>query len=181
MVLIFIYTCTCIYIIGDDTVAEVLRECELCLTKVIQRLDTGGSEKNMNKRETMKKSYSKLTAHVNDSIGPDMLEREQGGSYDNYENSDKSYGYHLTANISQSVRPYNQRIELNLEDDDVDDTRRIKGNYSNDDNIGDFEDEELTREKVKRASTQILSQVDRKKRRPKKKAASGSESQESEL
>ena len=38
---------------------------------------------------------------------------------------------------------------------------------------GDLDDEELTRDKVKRASQQILLAVDRKKRKPKKRDGRG--------
>ena len=48
-------------------------------------------------------------------------------------------------------------------------TFRTKNAKDEDDYAGIDDDEELTREKVKRASSQILSQIDRKKRKPKKK------------
>ena len=48
-------------------------------------------------------------------------------------------------------------------------TFRTKNGKDEDDYAGIDDDEELTREKVKRASSQILSQIDRKKRKPKKK------------
>ena len=38
-----------------------------------------------------------------------------------------------------------------------------------DNSIGDLEDDELTRDKVKRASAQILAAMDKKKKKPKKK------------
>ena len=89
----------------------------------------------------------------------------------NNERSDSTYGYHLTANISPSIRPYNQRIDLTLNDEEESNYK----NYSTENNAaGDFEDEELTREKVKRASSQILAQVSRKKKKPKKKGTGAS-------
>jgi hypothetical protein len=42
-------------------------------------------------------------------------------------------------------------------------------NGGDDNSIGDLEDDELTRDKVKRASAQILAAMDKKKKRPKKK------------
>ena len=158
--------------LGDDTVAEVLRECELCLTNVIRRLEAGSEDKKKGKGRfvgILARTYSKITAAVNDNIGPEMTEKETGGAFDNTERSDSSFGYHLTANISASVRPYNQRIDLDIHDDDD----NFK-NHGNDSGGGDFEDDELTREKVKRASSQILAQVSRKKRRPKKKGPGSS-------
>jgi coiled-coil domain-containing protein 151 len=61
-----------------------------------------------------------------------------------------------------STRPYNQRIDLSLDEDGFDD--------ADDGSLGgpDMEDDELTRDKVKRASTQILHAVNSKKRKPKK-------------
>ena len=159
--------------LGDDTVAEVLRECELCLTNVIRRLEAGSDDKKKKGRfgGILARTYSKITAAVNDNIGPEMTEKEAGGAFDNAERSDSSFGYHLTANISSTIRPYNQRIDLNLNDEEESGYK----SFNNESNAtGDFEDDELTREKVKRASSQILAQVSRKKRRPKKKGAGAS-------
>ena len=57
------------------------------------------------------------------------------------------------------ARPFNQRINLTMDDDD--------GEFLEDAGGPDMDDEELTRDKVKRASTQILQAVDRRKRRAK--------------
>ena len=73
-------------------------------------------------------------------------------------------GFGVGAQMDSSVRPFNQRIELSLDDEDG--THRTKG--GDDDYAGMDDDDELTREKVKRASSQIIAQIDRKKRRPKK-------------
>ncbi len=64
-------------------------------------------------------------------------------------------------NVS-AVRPFNQRIDLQF--DDADPALDLG------DDIGaiDLDDDELTRDKVKRASSQILLAIDRKKRKPKK-------------
>ena len=69
-------------------------------------------------------------------------------------------------------RPFNQRIDLSF--DDFED-----GGDHGDDGMADMDDEELTRDKVKRASSQILLAIDRKKRKPKKKIQ-GKEIQEEE-
>ena len=75
-------------------------------------------------------------------------------------------GFGVGAQMDSSVRPYNQRIELSLDDDEDGTAGRTKG--GDDDYAGMDDDDELTREKVKRASSQIIAQIDRKKRRPKK-------------
>ena len=55
------------------------------------------------------------------------------------------------------ARPYNQRINLSLDEEEDE--------FQHDEGGPDMDDEELTRDKVKRASTQILQAVDRRKRR----------------
>lgn len=159
--------------LSDDTLAEVLRECELCLANVIRRLEAGSDDKKKGKSRfsgVLERTYSTITAAVNDNIGPEITEKDSGVAKNN-ERSDSTYGYHLTANISPSIRPYNQRIDLTLNDEEESNYK----NYSTENNAaGDFEDEELTREKVKRASSQILAQVSRKKKKPKKKGTGAS-------
>ena len=69
-----------------------------------------------------------------------------------------------------SSRPFNQRIDLTLLDDEAD-----RSFVAEETSVGgDMDDEELTRDKVKRASQQILLAVDRKKRKPKKRDGRGS-------
>ena len=65
-----------------------------------------------------------------------------------------------------AARPFNQRIDLSFDRDELKELTDLAFEH---DEVGHgVEDEELTRDKVKRASTQILQAVDRKKRRPKK-------------
>ncbi len=122
------------YDIGDETVSEVLREGELCLTNIIRRIRANDDERKR----------AELTGTVSHSSGePGDISPFKGEEDDNI----------------NSMRPYNQRINL-AEDED--------GDFMADDGGGpDMDDEELTRDKVKRASTQILQAVDRRKRRAK--------------
>lgn len=115
--------------LGDDTVAEVLRESELCLTNIIRRLEAGGGDdKKAQERLSgrfsgiLARTYSKITAAVNDNLGPE-IDKNLENVFADSEYGDKSYGFSLTANISQSQRPYNQRIDLNLDDDENGRTR----------------------------------------------------------
>ncbi len=113
---------------GDETVAEVLRESELCLNNIIRRIRAGDDERKR----------SEIT----------------GASKNKADTTETKLDDQDTLSIT---RPYNQRINLALgEEDDV---------FINDDAGPDLDDEELTRDKVKRASTQILQAVDRRKRR----------------
>eukprot|EP00602_Paraphysomonas_sp_CaronLab_P006914 CAMPEP_0185023284 /NCGR_PEP_ID=MMETSP1103-20130426/5967_1 /TAXON_ID=36769 /ORGANISM="Paraphysomonas bandaiensis, Strain Caron Lab Isolate" /LENGTH=557 /DNA_ID=CAMNT_0027555799 /DNA_START=24 /DNA_END=1697 /DNA_ORIENTATION=+ len=118
----------------DDTVAEVLRECELCLSNVMKRHKAALEE------QRRLKMFSAET-----------------------ESKDEGPAMESEFDIS-ATRPFNQRIELSLLDEDADSTY-----VSEEAPIQDIDDDELTRDKVKRASHQILLAVDRKKRKPKKK------------
>lgn len=155
--------------LDDDTLSEVLKECDLCLTNVIRRLESGSDGESKNKGRfvgIMARTYSEITGAVNDKIGPNMGDNESGGAFESEDKSDNAYGYHLDANISPTVRPYNKRIDLGVQDEE-------EGFHNNDSAAGEFEDEELTRENVKRVSSQILAQVSKKKRKPKKKGSGG--------
>ena len=67
-----------------------------------------------------------------------------------------------------TLRPYNQRIELNAHDDQF---AHLGGYIDDDHSVEALDDEELTRDKIKRASSQILQAMDKKKKRPKKKSS----------
>ena len=99
----------------------------------------------------MARTYSKASAAV--TAGEDLDTLTEGG-------------FGVGAQMDSSVRPYNQRIELSLDDEDGTAVRTKGG--GDDDYAGMDDDDELTREKVKRASSQIIAQIDRKKRRSKK-------------
>jgi hypothetical protein len=65
-------------------------------------------------------------------------------------------------------RPYNQRIDL-LGDEDGEDDFYV-------DDMAELDDDELTRDKVKRASAHMLREVERKRRKPKKKGGPAQQS-----
>ena len=129
----------------DESVAEVLRECEHVINNVLRRIKAGEAEL---KRAKMTGSLSATSLAASGSVA-------SIGSYDD------------DLNLSAS-RPYNQRIELSYGDDNDDD-------YFADEPavLVDVDDDELTRDKVKRASMSILQAVDKKRRKPKKKGAAG--------
>lgn len=68
-----------------------------------------------------------------------------------------SRGFDLVDNI-QNVRPFNQRILLPSAKDDIYENER-----NNSEIYGDLDEEELSRDKVKKASTQILRAANRTK------------------
>lgn len=148
--------------LGDDTVVEVLRECEASLTNLVRRLEGGADGRKLRGRNSVVDgANSNASVSMNDMVGSEMLEKEGGGgAVDSTERSDSAGAYR---------RPYNQRIDLAMNNEEDGEYK----NHSNESNSGgDFEDEEITREKVKRASSQILAQVSRKKK-PKKKGTVG--------
>ena len=72
-------------------------------------------------------------------------------------------------NVDDAVllsRPNNQRVELpNMEDE-----WEADGPIKSDDVIPDVDEEELTRDKVKKASNQLMNQQEKKKKKPKRRA-----------
>lgn len=131
--------------LADESVAEVLRECELCLVQVMKRYKAALDEQRRMR-----------------------MFAEGGDSTQEREPADES---EVDLNAS---RPFNQRIELSLLDEDGEGS-----NYVDDSSLLDQDDGELTRDKVKRASHQILLAVDRKKRKPKKSGGGGAASKKS--
>lgn len=140
--------------LSDETVAEVLRECELCLTNVMKRHRAALEEQK------------RLRMFNDPSVSSTRRDAPTHGDSDD----DPALESEVDLN---ATRPFNQRIELSLFDDDD----MGGGGYGGGSGVGggdensmqDLDDDELTRDKVKRASHQILLAVDRKKRKPKKK------------
>ena len=114
--------------IGDETVSEVLREAELCLNNVIRRIRAGDDERK-------RAEITGAQANMADTTETKISDVDQ---------------------LSET-RPFNQRINLSLDEEE--------DGFQPDEGGPDMDDEELTRDKVKRASTQILQAVDRRKRR----------------
>ena len=148
--------------LSDESVGEVLRSSELILVNIMKRIKAA---KDAVERERMldvslSPSVSSYSPGKTGGDGKDSF-RPDSADFDNEES------------IAVSSRPYNQRISLTL--DDMNDLGHGSGlgggNYIAD--IGDIpelDEEELTRDKVKRASRQITDAIDRKKRRPKKRS-----------
>lgn len=138
--------------VGDETVAEVLRECELCLINIIRRIRANDDDRKR----------AELTG-----AAPKMSESMSPGGHPQYANEEENV---------VAIRPFNQRINLSLDDEE--------GGFYMDDNGPDLDDEELTRDKVKRASTNILNSVDKRKRKgaakDKKNKTTGSAAMEAE-
>lgn len=147
--------------VADETVAEVLREGEITLTNVIRRIKA--AEDDMRHAHMTSFGGDPAAASSAATAGGNKTKRvgENGGAATVGEESD--------INIS---RPFNQRIDLLLDELGLE-----QGGDGTDylaDANGEMDDDELTRDKVKRASTQILQQIDKRKRKaPKKKDEKG--------
>ena len=124
--------------LSDETVAEVLRESESVLSNVLRRLKAGETEMRR----------ARITGGI--SAAPSLASLDSPGSQ-------------AEEALLSSTRPYNQRIDLSMEDDEDD----IFGDDAI--VIADGNDGELSRDEIKRASAQILQVEARKKRKPKKR------------
>jgi len=134
--------------VGDDTVAEILRESELCLNNIIRRIRAGDDDRKR----------LEMTGVVGG--GKASSSSSSGGQDDNTAAA-------LEDSNMATTRPYNQRINLSLDDDED------EGFFADDSGMPDMDDEELTRDRVKRASSLILQAADRRKRRAQQKKSPG--------
>ncbi len=145
------------FTIGDETVADVLRECEVCFNTLIKRIKAGEDEAKRTK-------ITELSGGANNTRPMSLSRGEFGGSLGNLD-SHNSSEIEETASKMNTLRPYNQRIDLTSF---AEEAMLVGGNYDGDDTSlggGEFDDEELTRDKVKRASSQILMAMDKKKKK----------------
>lgn len=138
------------FTISDETVTDVLRECENCFSQLNKRIKAAEDEAKR--------------AHITDA--KIMV---SAGNDSRPDTASLANDIEETAGKMNTLRPYNQRIELNGERDES--LLQMLGTYDDDNSIDALDDEELTRDKVKRASSQILQAMDKKKKRPKKKNA----------
>ena len=154
-----------IVVLNDSSIVEVLRECEFCLVKLNKRLEVGeesrGNGRSIGILERTN-SASSIHGQSKNSTGNDV----NIGAMESPDRVGNAIVHQIATNISPTVRPYNQRIELNIGDEDDSNVKDNSPDSKPD--SPDFDDGELTREKVKRASSQILAQVTRKKGKPKK-------------
>lgn len=137
------------FTISDETVTDVLRECENCFSQLNKRIKAAEDEAKR--------------AHITDA------KIMSSGGADSRPGTSLANDIEETAGKMNTLRPFNQRIELNGDRDES--LLQMLGAYDDDNSIDALDDEELTRDKVKRASSQILQAMDKKKKRPKKKNA----------
>jgi len=126
--------------LSDDTLVDVMRECEVVLFNLVKRIKAG-----------------------QDSIHKDRLVDLMD---EPVPKSRPESAVDIDENELSSSRPYNQRIALSF--DEYEDAATGGGGMDMDDE-DDIDDDELTRDKVKRVSKQITDAIDKKKKKPKKK------------
>lgn len=150
------------FVVTDDSVADALRECELCFEMLIKRIKAAEEEAKRIQLTSFIKPMKELVSSSSTASGLDLLPPE----------------LLLEESASQlnTLRPFNQRIDLNLTSDmpggfeGATTSLAYGGGYAGEDaSLGDLDDDELTRDKVKRASTQIILAMDKKKKKPKRR------------
>jgi coiled-coil domain-containing protein 151 len=154
----------------DDTVAEVLRECELLLANIMRRVEASGEVSRKGRFGSIANIKNPFTMSMSAGIGIGAGAAGSGDA-DQLESEEAKKAAGISIDLDHTLRPFNQRIDLSLDDEEG----GVGVGWREDEGVaalGD-DDEELTREKVKRASNQILSQIDRKMRSRAKKKGSG--------
>ena len=136
----------------DETVVSVLFENEKVLLELLARIKASKGEDEA-VAEAAKKSLGAFgesgSIGEGDDEGGMAASSALGAGGDMYVDDDE---------IMQA-RPFNQRIDLPLSDEEWDGDGALK-----DDGLPDVDEEELTRDKVKKASTQIMLAQDKKKK-----------------
>jgi hypothetical protein len=158
------------YTIGDETVADVLRECEVCFNTLVKRIKAGEDEaKRTHITELAGGGAANNTRPMSLSRGEFGGQGHHRGGHHSHNSSEMEE----TASKMNTLRPFNQRIDLSLTEDSLFLAGGAYGDGEDGMAGGDMDDDELTRDKVKRASSQILMAMDKKKKKPKKKGPGG--------
>jgi hypothetical protein len=179
------------FVMSDETITEVLRECEICFTQLTKRIKAGEDEArraqitDTSDGGTSEEKPSSLSQQGTTTVPrtPTGIPKTSTGKL----TGNSSRGMFQRNNVREVVdidetasrlntlRPFNQRIDLNWVEESF--TAGVYTNYEvgpDEATIGDLEDDELTRDKVKRASSQILIAMEKRKKKPKgKKGAQG--------
>lgn len=129
--------------VADDTVTEAMKESEHILASILKQITA-------NKDSMRRDQLMNL-----ESTGLDEDEEAVGG-----EGLDDAFP---EEELEASGRPYNQRIQVNYDEMGGGESSFVT---DNDYDAQEADEEELTRDKVKRASKQITESIDRKKRKP---------------
>lgn len=164
-----------LFVINDETVAEALRECDVALTNLMKRIQVVEDDAKRAHITESTSNNSNSDGTTFEDTKPSRLRLNVLNSVDEID---------VTSSKINTLRPYNQRIDLNFDEDIA--SKLVNGANSYDDsntmndNSFELDDEELTRDKVKRASSQILLAMDKKKKKPKKKGVIATNSNDAE-
>jgi len=165
------------YAMADETITEVLRECELCFVQLNKRIKAGEDEA---KRVMLTQNSSSANLDGGDGAGsqPDSSQASRLQRLKMLGSTANLLPQELEESVGRidTLRPNNRRIDLSTQDLEMANAAGVYAAHDpsggDDMSIGDLEDDELTRDKVKRASSQILIAMDKRKRKPKKKSSS---------
>ena len=136
--------------LADDSIVTVLRESEDTLLTLFNRVKANQAEEE---------AITGQPEVVGDGAGARASLHKQKTIHGSQAVDE------LREDDLRENRPYNQRINLPLPGED-------EFEHEHEDNFGDLDEEELTRDKVKKASNQILVAQDRKNKKNKKKRRS---------
>ncbi len=157
------------FIISDETVADALHECDLCFTLLLKR--SKAIEDDQRRAQLQDMFSSPMKGHTGGAVSSSTKGPIFSTSLEFLSELDNENVSNLN-----TLRPYNQRIDLNANEDNLFnvpasgtfvmlDGSTIGANGVMDMDGPDMDDDELTRDKVKRASTQILLAMDKKKKK----------------
>lgn len=161
------------FIISDETVSDALHECDLCFTLLLKRAKAIEDDQRRQQLQDMFVSPLKGGGGGHNGIN---ISTSKGPVFSTSLEFLNELDNENVSNLN-TLRPYNQRIDLNANEDNLlnvpasgtfvmlDGTTIGTNGMMMDDTGPDIDDDELTRDKVKRASTQILAAMDKKKKK----------------
>ncbi|CAM9968006.1 unnamed protein product, partial [Ectocarpus sp. 4 AP-2014] len=150
-------------VMTDETVVDVLEVAEKVLVEVSERVKLNEYEQSVGDTGAIQTQQAAGGGGGGGRAGGSQTDLVSWGGG----------GDGAMAGIDEGAvqtRPYNQRIELTSVDDfDRDAGRARSGGSVDDDGIHDLDEDELTRDKVKKAASHVLLQQEKKKKKPKRK------------
>ncbi|CAM9973447.1 unnamed protein product, partial [Ectocarpus sp. 12 AP-2014] len=150
-------------VMTDETVVDVLEVAEKVLVEVSERVKLNEYEQSVGDTGAIQTQQSAVGGGGGGRAGGSQTDLVSWGG-----GGDGAIGG--AGEGAVQIRPYNQRIELPTVDDvDGDAGKARSGGSVDDDGIHDLDEDELTRDKVKKAASHVLLQQEKKKKKPKRK------------
>ncbi|CBJ33287.1 conserved unknown protein [Ectocarpus siliculosus] len=150
-------------VMTDETVVDVLEVAEKVLVEVSERVKLNEYEQSVGDTGAIQTLQTAVGGGGGGRAGGSQTDLVSWGGGGDGAMAGTDEG-------AVQMRPYNQRIELPSVDDVDGDTGRARsGGSVDDDGIHDLDEDELTRDKVKKAASHVLLQQEKKKKKPKRK------------